>query len=219
MTALGGQDAWNDTRYIAFSFGTERDGKFQGRRHLWDKWSGRYRLEGTTREGDPFVVLMNVNSKDGSAWLEGRKLEGDELKQQLERAYGAWVNDTYWLLMPYKLRDPGVTLAYAGEDTMDGVPYEKIQLSFDNVGLTPKDKYWVWVNRNTGLVDRWDYVLKGEDVPPTTWRWSGWTRHGKIMLAPDRINVGPEGRKLLLPGIRVMETVPDAVFSDPEAKL
>ena len=53
---------------------------------------------------------MNVNTKEGSAWLKGKALEGEEQKKPLERAYGAWVNDTYWLLMPYKLRDPGVIL-------------------------------------------------------------------------------------------------------------
>ena len=31
-------------------------------------------------------------------------------------AYAIWVNDTYWLLMPYKMKDPGVTLAYDGEE-------------------------------------------------------------------------------------------------------
>ncbi|HET7747645.1 MAG TPA: hypothetical protein VFM29_10120, partial [Vicinamibacteria bacterium] len=190
------------------------EGKFQGRKHAWDKWTGRYRVEGATREGDPYVILMNLDTKEGSAWLKGRKLEGDELKQQLERGYGAWVNDTYWLLMPYKLRDPGVSLAYAGEEQMDGATYDKIQLRFDNVGLTPKDTYWVWVSCATGLVDRWDYVLKGEQVPPTTWRWTNWRKYGRIMLADERVNA-TEGRKILLPGIEVPDSIPDSVFTEP----
>ena len=106
---------------------------------------------------------MNVNSKEGRAWVGGKELAGAELKEALERGYGAWVNDTYWLLMPYKMTDPGVTLKYAGEERgANGAMYDKVNLSFDNVGLTPKDTYWVWVNRDTGMVDRWDYVLKGE---------------------------------------------------------
>jgi hypothetical protein len=44
--------------------------------------------------------------------------------------------------MPYKLRDPGVILTY------DGLRPERqrwtVRLSFDGVGLTPKDKYWVY---------------------------------------------------------------------------
>jgi hypothetical protein len=215
LTALGGREAWERTRYLRFGFGMERDGTFQGRRHVWDKWTGRYRVEGTTREGQPFVTLMNINTKEGRAWLGGKELAGEGLRKALESGYGAWVNDTYWLLMPYKMTDPGVTLKYAGEERFNGVMYDKVNLSFDNVGLTPKDTYWVWVNRDTGLVDRWDYVLKGEKAPPTTWTWTGWKRYGDIMLAGERVNV-KENRKLLLPDIAVLTEVPDKVFTSPE---
>ncbi len=215
MQALGGREAWDRTRFIKFGFGSERDGKFQGRRHTWDKWTGRYRVEGLNREGAPFVILMNLNTREGRAWLSGQELGGEARKAELERGYGMWVNDTYWLLMPYKLRDPGVTLTYAGEERgANGATYDKLKLAFDNVGLTPKDTYWVWVNRETGLVDRWDYVLKGEAVPPTTWHWTGWRKHGDIMLAGERTNT--EGRKILLPDIAVLESVPDAVFTSPD---
>jgi hypothetical protein len=215
MRSLGGREAWDKTRFLRFGFGTERDGKFQGRTHVWDKWTGRYRVEGQTREGQPYVILMNLNTKAGRAWLAGKELSGDDLTQHIDRGYGAWVNDTYWLLMPYKLTDPGVTLTYAGEATDGGVTYDKVQLRFDNVGLTPKDTYWVWVNRDTGLVDRWDYVLKGEDVPPTTWTWTGWKKHGAIMLAGERLNAR-ENRKLLLHEIAVLDSVPDSAFTSPD---
>jgi hypothetical protein len=216
LQSLGGREAWDATRYIRFGFGTERDGKFQGRTHVWDKWTGRYRVQGQTREGAPFVTLMNLNTRAGEAWMSGQRLGGDALKQELERAYGMWVNDTYWLLMPYKLRDPGVTLSYAGEERgANGVAYDKLKLAFDNVGLTPKDNYWVWVNRDTGMVDRWDYVLKGEAVPPTTWTWTGWRKHGNIMLASERLNE-KDNRKLLLHEIAVLESVPDEVFTAPD---
>jgi hypothetical protein len=217
MEALGGTDAWNKTRYLRFDFAVDRGGKTVMRRsHTWDKWTGRYRVEGPTREGVPFVILMDLNTRDGSAWLDGKKVEGEELKKQLERGYGMWVNDTYWLLMPYKMRDPGVILSYAGEEKGDrGATYDKVKLTFDNVGLTPRDAYWVWVNRDTGMVDRWDFVLKGEAVPPTTYTWTGWKKHGGIMLAGERMNPA-DGRKLLLPDIAVLESVPDSVFTSPD---
>ncbi len=216
MDALGGKEAWDKTRFLRFGFGSERDGKFMGRTHTWDKWTGRYRVEGETREGERFVILMNLNTRAGSAWLNGRPLEGDAFNQQLERGYGMWVNDTYWLLMPYKMKDPGVILSYAGEEKgASGAMYDKVKLTFDNVGLTPKDTYWVWVNRDTGMVDRWDFVLKGEAAPPTTFLWTGWKKYGGIMLAGERMNPA-EGRKLLLPDIAVLESVPDSVFTSPD---
>ena len=120
--------------------------------------------------------------------------------------------------MPYKLRDPGVTLAYAGEETADGVVYDKVQLSFANVGLTPGDRYWAYVNRSTHLMDRWAYILESMDPqgPPTVWEWQGWTRHGKILLAPERAPGGRGAAQLSLQPVEVPATLPDAVFTDPK---
>jgi len=215
MDALGGTDAWNNTHFLRFDFAVDREGKTLVRRaHTWDKWTGRYRLEATTKEGDPYVVLLNINTKDGDAWVKGKKLEGDEKKKYLEQAYGTWVNDTYWLLMPYKMKDPGVSLTMAGEEKKDGETWDKVRLTFDNVGLTPKDKYWAYVNRKTGLVDRWDYVLKGEDKPPSTFMWKNWQKHGKVMLADDRVSTA-DGTRIYFPVLEAPETVPDSVFTNP----
>ena len=71
MEALGGKEAWDRTRFLRFGFGGVRDGKWSGRTHHWDKWTGRYRVEGQTRDGKPFLTLMNLNTKEGSAWLDG----------------------------------------------------------------------------------------------------------------------------------------------------
>ena len=215
MAALGGKDAWDKTRYLRFDFGFTRDGKLQTRSHTWDKWTGRYRLEGLDAEGKPFVVLMNVNTREGQAWVEGRKAGAEDEKKRVERAYGAWINDTYWLLMPYKLRDPGVNLRYEGEAAEGGTTYDKLALSFDNVGLTPKDRYWVWVNRGTKQVDRWDFVLKGEDVPPTTFHWKDWRAVGAVKLAGKRVNP-KDGFELAFPVLEAPASLPDSVFTSPE---
>ena len=209
MQALGGREAWDATRYIRFTFAGRRS-------HLWDKHTGQHRVEGQTREGKPYVAIENLNTKEGRAWLEGRELSGDELKEMLENAYGAWVNDTYWLVMPYKLEDPGVRLSYAGEETIDGRAYDKLHLSFDHVGLTPGDEYWAYINKDTHLMDRWAYHLESmkADEAPTAWDWQGWRRHGRIMLAPHRAQVGGD-RKLELAGIAVTDTVPEAAFTSP----
>jgi hypothetical protein len=213
MKALGGGEAWQQTRFLRFDFGVEAEGKARPpRSHWWDRQTGRYRLEGRTPEGDPYVVLMNLHTKQGSAWLKGAKLEGEEAKKYLERAFGAWTNDTYWLLVPYKLKDGGVVLGYDGEEKKGDDAWDKVVLTFDNVGLTPKDKYWLFVNRRTHLIDRWDFVLKGEKTPPTTFEWKGWKRYGGIMLSPERVDPA-KGTKILFPVLDAPKSMPDAVFT------
>ncbi|MEO8217699.1 MAG: hypothetical protein ABI718_11515 [Acidobacteriota bacterium] len=218
MKALGGTRAWDDAHFLRFDFVSERDGKQNViRSHWWDKWSGRHRVEGKTKDGEPYVVIENINTHaGGQAWKNGVKLSGDEERKFLDSAYGAWVNDTYWLLMPFKMKDPGVNLKDGGVETLDGKSWDKVLLTFENVGLTPKDRYFVSVNRSTHLVDQWCFILNGEDVPPTCYQWKGWAKYGPIMLAPERDAVGTD-RKLLFGNLAVTNDMPAAVFESPEA--
>lgn len=212
MTALGGREAWDATRYIRFTFAGRRT-------HVWDKHAGRSRVEGQTKEGERYVVIQNLADKTGKVWLNGQPVEGDRAKELLENAYGAWINDTYWLVMPYKLRDPGVRLVYVGEESIDGAAYDKLLLTFQEVGLTPGDRYWAYINKSTGLMDRWAYVLQDMEpgAAPTVWLWQGWQKYGRIQLAPDRTQVGAEpARKLPLGDIQVSDTMPESVFTSPE---
>ena len=222
MLALGGAEAWNRTRYLRFDFAVDRGGKsWRSRAHTWDKWTGRYRLEANVqpgppprKEGEPFVVLTNINTKQGAVYVRGRRLGPEEEKKYLELAYAIWVNDTYWLLMPYKMKDPGVTLAYDGEEGKGAETWDKVVLTFDNVGLTPKDKYWAYVNRATGLVDKWEYILGGGPGPPTPFAWKGWARHGAILLASDRVSLLDDA-SIHFPILEAPASVPDRVFTSP----
>jgi hypothetical protein len=213
MQALGGESAWNATRYLRFDFAVDRGGKTLLRRaHTWDKWSGRYRVEAKDKDGREVVVTMNLNTRQGSAVAGGAPVSGEALKKALDDAYAWWVNDSYWLLMPYKLRDPGVLLAYAGEAKKGQDAWDKLLLTFDGVGLTPKDRYWVWVNRASGLVDRWEFVLKGEKTAPVPFEWKGWKAYGRIRLADERVNPA-DGTRIHFPVLDAPATLPDAAFA------
>lgn len=215
MEALGGEAAWKATRYLRFDFAVDRGGKTLVRRaHTWDKWTGACRVEGPDKDGKALVAVLNVNTREGQATLGGAPLAGPELKAALDTAYAWWVNDTYWLIMPYKMRDPGVVLTLAGQEKSGEDTWDKVLLTFDNVGLTPKDKYWVFVNTRTGLVDRWDFVLKGEKTEPARFDWKGWRGFGRIQLADDRVSP-KDGTRIHFPVLDVPASVPDGSLSKP----
>jgi len=220
LDALGGRQAWEQTRFIRFAFVVERgDKRLAERTHLWDRWNGRMRYEKADTDGKLLIALLNVNTRDGSVHKDGAALPDAAAKPLLEQAYEAWINDTYWLLMPFKMKDPGVRLAYAGETTENGVLYDRVELTFDGVGLTPRDRYWAYVNRTTHLMDRWSYILQ-DDPPgkePTMWDWKGWSRHGRILLSPEKVSVRREPRvRILHPVLEVYDTLPDAYFTRPD---
>jgi hypothetical protein len=155
------------------------------RTHLWDTWEGRYRYE-TLPEGAPAqLVLFNVNTKAGDVYLDGIKAGGEEAAKALQSAYQAHINDIYWLMMPWKWLDPGVNLKYIGEETYDGKACDVVELSFEQVGLTPGDVYHAYVSRESGLMIRWTYTLQSGQTGDWGWRYAD---AGGIKLASTHRN-------------------------------
>lgn len=199
MERLGGRQHWDQTRYLTWRF-------FGKRLHVWDKWTGNIRFE----EGEE-VVLMNINSGAGRAWRAGQELsEPDTLKARLKHAYEAWINDSYWLVMPYKLKDSGVTLKYQGEgQTQEGKAAQVLVLTFKGVGVTPQNKYEVWVDQQDHLVTQWAFFADAADAEPKfVFPWANWQPFGKIWLADDR----GRGKHT---DIAVFDELPASVFTDP----
>ena len=200
MEALGGRANWDNTRYLSWSF--FRDDQ------VWDKWTGRFRWQ-----QDSLVVLMNINTQEGAAYADGVPVEDSD--PIVARAYRNWANSGYWLLMPYKLKDSGVTLGYGGEGaTEDGRAAHILTLIFDAVGHTPNNRYDIYVDKETRLVTQWSYYENREDETPAFTRpWENWARHGRIMLSDGRGML--DDQPFVLPNVGIYDALPDAVFDDP----
>ena len=177
MESMGGDEAWNNTRYITWNF-------FDSNTHYWDKWTGNHRIESENR-----IVLLNVNTLEGRVWENGQEITNSEaLTEALTRGHQSWVNDMYWLFMPYKLRDPGVTLRYVDEEVLpDGRACDVLEMTFQDVGYTPNNRYLISVARDTGLVEQWSWFPNRQDPEPQfTLPWARWHRYGDILLSADR---------------------------------
>ena len=224
LESMGGSEAWQAVGALRFAFVVERGNQRLGRRiHYWDRQSRRHRVEMKDRRGRSLVVSEGLGRADGEALSEGALLAGEDLVTALEEAYAAWVNDTYWLLMPYKTLDPGVTLAYEGPAHRNRGKYHRVRLTFDEVGLTPGDVYWAWINDRTRRMDYWSYHLQGtpEDKPESVFAWLDWEDFGGVLLSLTREQVDlPEGK----PGLTIrfehlalFEALPDTVFRAADA--
>jgi hypothetical protein len=142
--------------------------------------------------------------------VEGRPpIDGQEHSEYLSLATRIWAGETYWLLAPYKLRDPGAVLTYEGEEVQGSTTFDRIHVRFENVGLTPKDQFWLYVNRKTRLLDRWRFKLQGGTEGD--YRWAGWERFGGILLATERL--GATGDRIAFEDILVTDSLPDEIFT------
>lgn len=201
MIAQGGRKAWDETRFISWNF--------FGRRNLvWDKHKSRVRIESLP---DSTIYLLNMKTGQGRVRIGKVELtEADTLKKMLERAERIWINDSYWLVMPFKLKDTGVTLKYLGEDSLaTGKFYNVVQLTFQGVGSTPENKYLVYVDRSDNLVKQWAFFEKAsQDSASAIWPFDNYQQYGKLLLSADRSDgKGPRS-------VKVDENLPDTVFTE-----
>ncbi len=199
MLAMGGRKNWDKTRYVVWNF-------FGARKLTWDKLKGRVRIES---KKDDFTVLMNIFTNKGKVKKGTEVFEHpDSLTKYLDKGKSIWINDSYWLVMPFKLKDSGVRLKYVGEqNTEAGQKADVLELTFHEVGNTPDNKYHVYVDKQSRLVSQWDFYTKASDEEARfKTPWQNYQQHGKILLSGDR------GGDYQLTDVGVFDQMEDAIF-------
>ncbi|MFY0688172.1 MAG: hypothetical protein JXQ90_13455 [Cyclobacteriaceae bacterium] len=200
MTAMGGRAAWDRTRYITWNF-------FGSRTLLWDKHAGNVRIQNHKEDEQ---IIVNVNDGTGKVWRNGKEIaDSDSLSNYLNKGKRIWINDSYWLVMPFKLKDSGVTLHYLMEDeTQQGEKSDVLRLTFKEVGVTPGNAYEIWISQEDNLVKQWAYYRDAsDDSARFTLPWGNYQKMGDILLSSER------GERDLT-DVRVLSEVPENVFED-----
>ncbi len=172
LAVASGAEAWKRVKRVEFTFNVEVGGesKMQAR-HVWDVAAG---LDTVTVNG----VATTVDVRGGAP------AEGPE-----KAAYARWVNDAYWLLMPLKVLDPGVNRSALGTVEFAGKPHEALQLTFGEVGLTPKDRYVIYIEPDTRRLAGFDHI--NADGKKRTALRQGQTEVGDMVFATDFAFAGP----------------------------
>lgn len=203
MKAMGGRKEWDSLRYIKWNF-------FGARDLIWDKQTGRVRID---YPRDSSIYLINILDNTGRVMQRGNEVtHPDSLKEAVSTGKSIWINDSYWLVMPFKLKDSGVTLKYLREDTTArGTKAHVLQLTFDNIGDTPDNKYEVFVDQSDYLVKQWSYFRTYEqDSASAIWPWDNYNDYNGVLLSADRSdNRGPRD-------LRTYDSIPDTVFESFE---
>ena len=157
--AHGGR-AWPEVAELRYTFNVEQGGEtVLSRQHVWNKADGSVTVDGTTAD-----TTANPASENEDA-----------------EAFKAWTNDAYWLVAPLKLMDGGVLAAELDADG-DG---RKLLVGFEDVGLTPGDRYLYEVNPD-GTVAAWTYLPAGDEAGQR-FEWSGYDTFGPLTLSLDHV--------------------------------
>jgi hypothetical protein len=153
--ASGGEN-WAKVKELHFTFAVEQEGKpLFSAQHVWNVAAGTDEVKWKDKQGKDHQVTANLAAPASD----------DEGKT----AYARWVNDSYWLLAPLKIRDPGVKVEAGGPKDLNGVTCETVRLKFDNIGLTPTDQYVFYIDPKTKLPLAWDYIPQSGTGMQATW--------------------------------------------------
>jgi len=179
MAAMGGEEAWETARYFQWNF-------FGSRKHTWDKEKNIVMIQGIR---EPFNMMVNLNDLTGMVKMDDVvHTQPDSLKKYLAQGRDMWRNDSYWLFMPFKLKDPGVTLKYIGKKEIETYgECDQVQMTFEEVGKTPDNKYIISFDPKTNLIIQWDFYAAAADTEPRfASPWKNYQTFGKLLLSDDR---------------------------------
>ena len=216
IEAAGGDHVWNNVRDLRYTVTTvwyDSAGKEVRRRprYVWikkTKDSFQVRVERTEAEGK-YIQIWNARP---SASLNGQLLP-DTARAASEVQYVAG-DLTYWVGLPWKLRDPGVNLAYQEESNVDVV-----YVTFGaGVGMHDGDRYWYyWRDPGSALPTEVNYIEEGQpEADRKRIVFGAPQRIGPALFFGRRTMTNAHGipvRDLIITDVVVNRGIADSVFS------
>jgi hypothetical protein len=192
----------------------------------------RYVFDGETswaRYDRREVFAMPGSEQPVFSWFDGERTESRQNGQLVEGRSADVLHflrrtNFYWFCMFFKLDDPGVRVASLPSRTVDDIEYDVVEVSFgDAVGESPRDRYVLYVNPYTHLVDLFLFNVTGFGVETPFRMDVKYTMVDGVLLPVwrrYRPALGWEGHEVDPEGDVVLELTEDVTFDNgfgPEA--
>lgn len=221
VLAAIGRASWERAHEIRWKETVLVDGNVNSiKLHSWDRWNGRYQLVGLSGAFRG-KGMFDLYAEKGIAWSideEGnptQRIPTSDARSLLDEGRKLAALDSYRLCLPFKLKDPGVHLAWVEERPgKDGAGYDVIKMTYDpGVGPEPGDVYYVVVDKATHLVDSIEYVAAGKpDSLRLGYKWSDWSDVSGLKFATKRQNLGYAGEVIQYEQIKVSDTPDEELY-------
>jgi hypothetical protein len=172
-------EAYRNTRYIDWSFKGKRFYKWDKKRHIVDvKWN------------DARVLLHPNELTKSTVYLNDKEVSFND--NLVKRALRFFNNDSFWLVAPHKLFEPGI---YRSIRLIDGK--EALHVKYSKGGTTPGDSY-VWILDENYMPTNYQMYLQKMKKIGTSVSWEDWTLtesgtllpKNHIYLSGKKINMG-----------------------------
>lgn len=158
LTSLN-ENAYINTDYIEFTFKNRH-------KYIWYKTDNKCEVY-----WKDFTVILNLDNKELSkVFVASQEYEGEDKAKLTQKALDYFNNDSFWLVAPYKVFDPGTERRIV--KTEDGK--NALLVTYTSGGTTPGDSY-LWHLDDNGKptsYQMWTDILPIDGLSAT---WSDWT--------------------------------------------
>lgn len=148
--------AWQNTQYVRWTF----------RKHhfFWDKKNKHVEVRWSNKR----VIFHEEDYKNGLAYINDKPSAPEKVDDLLQKAWEFFCNDSFWLIAPYKIYDPGVERGIVEEEGEKG-----LMVKYGSGGVTPGDSY-LWFTDETGLPNRYKMWVKIIPIGGMEASWEDW---------------------------------------------
>lgn len=164
VAAVGGSDALHRLGDVQYTY-RWADGQSL-ERYIFDGETSY----GRDRTADGQLREQYYNGRSITVLLDGQIIRDTT---EIKSAFFRRKTNYYWLAMMHKLDDPGVTHAYAGTQEVEGILYHRVDVTFDDGVGVAQDRYRLYINPATHLVDQFLYTVAAAGrMNPTLMRYT-----------------------------------------------
>jgi hypothetical protein len=152
------KEGWDSLAFLQFTY-------FKGdHKILWDKQRNLAEVQ-----WDGNRVLIDPSTMKGLAWKDGERAEGEQHDKLVEKAITLFWNDSFWVIAPFKIRDPGTVRKTVTLD--DGS--KALLVTYTSGGRSPGDHY-LWHLNAEGVPIAWQLWVKIFPIGGIKQGWEEW---------------------------------------------
>jgi len=175
-------EAYKKTRYIDWSFGDKRFYKWDKEQHIID-----------VRWNDARVILHPNDLSKSIVYLKGERITYNN--NIVKRAHDLFNNDSFWLVAPHKLFEPGINRSL---EMVDGK--KALYVTYTSSGTTPGDSY-LWTIDKDYIPVNYQMFVPNMKIDGVSVSWENWIETESGTLLP-KIHRYSSGRKLYMGNVK-----------------
>ncbi|MCK0189338.1 hypothetical protein [Arenibacter sp. F20364] len=175
LTALN-YDAYKETRFLEWSFANEKH------HYRWDKQANTVNVRWNDVEVD-----LDLNSSSRSRVSKAKaSIEGSEKQKLIKKATSFFNNDSFWLVAPFKVFDPGTERSIVS--LKDGT--QELLVTYTSGGDTPGDSY-LWKLQPNGFPISFKMWVSIIPIGGIEASWDEWQVVASGSFLPSQHTLGP----------------------------